>query len=148
MLAIFPESMCYTQITVSNTTYTVLNFKFHGIVYHAPQFKWEIIFLPFSSILLASTNICCKAVDWSLAFRFPSYRHHVQILAELVWGFEVQCMEGHPRTFGAAGFPLDSYLLLPCCLDWNSWPTSRSFSMRSCSNTSIHWSELMKCRGK
>ena len=66
----------------------LITFKFNDIVYHAPQFKWSLIcFLPLSSFLLPSTNICCKAVK-SLAFRFPSYWHHVTISRTCVgfWG--------------------------------------------------------------
>ena len=124
-----------------NITYTALTFN--AVVYHAPQFKCAYYhfpafccpaqifaarlwgFLPLGSLL---TGITCQ-------------------LAELVLGFEVQCMEGHP--FGAADFPLDPYLIpSTCCcgLDWNLCPTSKSSSLSACGNTSIHWSKLIVLR--
>ena len=134
MLTIFPESI-QTQISVNNITYTAL---FNAIVYHMhPSWSEKLCLLPLSSILLPSTNICCKAVR-SLAFGFPSYWHHVPISRACVgfWG----------AVYGRMSFWLPSGSILPstcCCgLDW------KSSSLSACGNTSIHWSKSMKCRGK
>ena len=67
-------------------------------------------------------------------------------LAELVLGFEVQCTEGHP--FGVADFPLDPYFLLPAAVTWIGICGPRWSLPLPYGNTSIHWSKLMKCRGK
>lgn len=99
-----------------------------------------------SSILLTNTNICCKVVG-SLAFRFPPYWYYMMISCQTCRFFD--------SVYGRTSFwcyRLSSRSVLPpsccSCLNWNSWSTSKSSSMKAGSNTSIHWSELMKWRGK
>ena len=136
----------YSQTTTYTAFINNIQIQWHCVPCTSVQVRSLICFLPLSSILLPSTNICCKAVK-SLASRFPSYWHYVPISRTCVgfWGAV------HGRTsFWYCRLPSGSILPSSCCygLDWNSWPTLKSSSLSACGNTSIHRSKLMKCRGK